>query len=112
MGAACAPCTLQFKFENNLSTLLDKVVVSYDIKVTSPSRELLREARRRRTESCLRAVEEDLRGMNGGSKSNDLEEEIAKLQTQIDMKGEELSSLKDEEGRWIALITKMEASAV
>ncbi|VEU40826.1 unnamed protein product [Pseudo-nitzschia multistriata] len=112
VGAACAPCTLQFKFENKQSTLLEKVIISYDIKVTSPSRELLLGARRLRAESCLQAVEEDLLAMTGGTKSTTLKEEINSLQSQIDEKTKKIDSLKDEERRWVALIAKMEASKV
>lgn len=111
VGAASAPCTLQFKFENKHSTLLDKVIVSYDIKVTSPSRELLLETRRLRTESCLQVIEEDLRGMAGGSKSLDLEDEITKLEAGIEEKIEEIDLLMDEEQRWNALIAKMSTSS-
>jgi len=112
VGAACAPCTLQFKFENKQSTLLEKVVVSYDIKVTSPSKELLAKARELRTESCLRAVEEDLIEMTSASKSTGLEDEVEMLKAQIEMKTKEIDSLKDEERRWSALIATMETSGV
>lgn len=111
VGAASAPCTLQFKFENKHSTLLDKVILSYDIKVTSPSRELLLETRRLRTESCLQVIEEDLRGMAGGSKSLDLKDEITKLEAGIEEKIEEIDLLMDEERRWNALIAKMSTMA-
>eukprot|EP00536_Pseudo-nitzschia_multiseries_P002938 jgi/Psemu1/252171/estExt_Genewise1Plus.C_420001 len=112
VGAACAPSTLQFKFENKQSTLLEKVVLSYDIKVTLPSKEMLVKARKLRTEACLRTVEEDLLGMSGGFEFTRLEEEIEKLQAQIEVKSEEIGSLKYEERRWNALIAKMEAGDV
>ena len=112
VGAAGSPCTLQFKFESKHSTLLEKVIVSYDIRVTSPSRDLLLETRRLRTESCLRAVEDDLREMTGGSKSSGLKDEIAKLEAQIEEKSNEIDSVLEEEQRWNALIAKMDKRAV
>ena len=86
--------------------------MSYDIRVTSPSRDLLLETRRLRTESCLRAVEDDLREMTGGSKSSGLKDEIAKLEAQIEEKSNEIDSVLEEEQRWNALIAKMDKRAV
>ena len=110
VGAASAPCTLQFKFENNQSTLLDKVTISYDIKVISPSRELLLATRRLRAESCLRIIEESLLDARNRSKLGDLNNEISKLETGIERKIEEIDSLTDEERRWNALITRIKGS--
>ena len=110
VGAASAPCTLQFKFENNQSTLLDKVTISYDIKVISPSRELLLETRRLRAESCLRIIEQSLRDASNRSKLGDLKDEISKLQTEIEKKIEGIDSIIDEERRWNALITRIKGS--
>jgi len=110
VGAASAPCTLQFKFENSQSTLLDKVMISYDIKVTSPSSELLLEARRLRTESCLQVIEEDIRGLAGGSNQSALRDEIAEFEAKIEEKIKEIDTLMDEERRWNALIAKINSA--
>ena len=109
IGAVNTPCTLQFKFENKHSTLLDKVIVSYDIKIISPSKELLLEARRLRTESCLQAVEKDMHGTADGPKRLALEDEIKKLEASMKEKVEEIDSLVDEEQRWNVLIDKMKS---
>lgn len=111
VGAASAPCTLQFNFENKHSTLLDKVVVSYNIKVTSPSRELLLETRRLRTESCLQAIKEDIREMAGRSKASEIKNEVMKLEAKMEAKMGEIDVLSDEERRWNALIAKMNSTA-
>lgn len=110
VGAASAPCTLQFKFENNHSTLLEKVIVSYNIKVTSPSRELLLEIRRLRTESCLKAIGKGMQRMSSESKPSDLKDEIMKLKDDIEKRNKEIDLLMDEERRWNALITNINSS--
>ncbi len=107
IGAASTPCTLQFKFENKGSTLLDKVIISYSVKVTSPSRKLLLDTRRLRAESCLETIENDIRGMPVGSTKSALEDEIKGLDADMKEKVEEIESLVNEEKRWKALIEKM-----
>jgi hypothetical protein len=59
----------------------------------------------------LQVIEEDLRGMAGGSKSLDLKDEITKLEAGIEEKIEEIDLLMDEERRWNALIAKMSTMA-
>ena len=110
VGAASTPCTLQFKFENKHSRLLDKVIISYDIKVTSPSKELLLKTRRLRTESCLQAIEDSINVITSTSQSFDLRDEITKLEAEIEAKSEEIENINDEERRWNALIAKMTSS--
>ena len=110
VGAASTPCTLQFKFENKHSRLLDKVIISYDIKVTSPSKELLLKTRRLRTESCLQAIEDGINVITSTSQSFDLRDEITKLEAEIEAKSEEIENINDEERRWNALIAKMTSS--
>ena len=107
IGAASTPCTLQFKFENKHSTLLDKVIVSYNVKVTSPSKELLQDTRRLRAESCLEVIEKDIRSLNGVAKKSDLENEIEMLEAEMKEKANSIDSLMDEEKRWNKLIEKM-----
>jgi hypothetical protein len=108
VGAAIAPCTLHFKFENKHSTLLEKVIVTYEIKVTSPSKDLLLETRRLRTESCLQVVEDDIRTMTVGEKSLGLKEEVADLEALIEEKAKEIDLVMKEERRWGSLIAKMD----
>ncbi len=107
IGAASTPCTLQFKFENKHSTLLDKVIVSYNVKVTSPSRELLQDTRRLRAESCLEVIEKDIHDLNGVAKKTDLENEIENLEAEMKEITKSIDSLADEEKRWNKLIEKM-----
>ena len=106
IGAPSTPCTLQFKFENKGSTLLDKVIISYSVKVTSPSRKLLLDTRRLRAESCLETIEKDIKGIKVGS-TKSLEKEIKKLEAEMKEKDKEIDSLVSEEKRWEALIEKM-----
>jgi len=108
IDAATAPCTLQFKFENKHSTLLEQVIVNYEIKVTSPSKDLLIETRRLRAESCLQAVEDDIRSMTVGGTSVGFKEEIKKIETLIKEKKKVIDSLIEEEQRWEVLIAKMD----
>jgi len=107
VGATIAPCTLQFKFENKLSTLLEKVIVTYEIKVISPSKELLIDTRQLRAKSCLQAIEDDLRSMALGEESLGLKQEIAKLESLIEKKAKHIGLLIEEEQRWKALIETM-----
>jgi len=108
IDAATAPCTLQFKFENKHSTLLEQVIVNYEIKVTSPSKDLLIETRRLRAESCLQAVEDDIRSMTVGGTSVGFKEEIKKIENLIEEKKKVIDSLIEEEQRWEVLIAKMD----
>jgi len=85
-------------------------MISYDIKVTSPSSELLLEARRLRTESCLQVIEEDIRGLAGGSNQSALRDEIAEFEAKIEEKIKEIDTLMDEERRWNALIAKINSA--
>ena len=49
--------------------------------------------------------------MTSGSKKLDLKDEIMNLEADIKGKNEEIDLLMDEERRWNALITKMNATA-
>lgn len=116
VGAASTPATLQFRFENRQSMLLEKVIVSYRIKVTPPSKDLLLEGRRRRAKACLRIIEADLEIL---ARKLDMkeryilgtEDDIAALQKEIDEKGKTIESISDEERRWQTLLQKLDSSA-
>ena len=108
VDSASAPGRLQFKFEYKHSTLLEKVILSYEIKVTSPSKDSLLKSRRLRAESCLRAVEDDMRSMTRTTKSSSFQEDVDALEAIIKEKTEEIGSLMDEERRWKALIAKID----
>jgi hypothetical protein len=60
VGAGSCPCTMQFRFENHYSTLLEKVALSYRIQVTPPSAATVQQGRRRRGQAALKIVEQDL----------------------------------------------------
>jgi hypothetical protein len=116
VGAASTPATLQFRFENQKTMLLEKVVISYRIKVTPPSKELLLEGRRRRTKACLRLVEEDLETAQREFDLKEqyaagLEDEIVALQKEIDAKATTIKSISDEERRWQTLLSKLDTYA-
>jgi hypothetical protein len=92
-------------------SLLEKVIVTYEIKVTSPSKDLLLETRRLRTESCLQVVEDDIRTMTVGEKSLGLKKEVADLEALIEEKTKEIDSVMKEERRWESLIAKMDTAS-
>ena len=88
VGAGSVPCTLNFKFENNYTWILE---VTYRIRIIPPPRETLVEGRRRRTKAAIRAVETDLSRLKGQQSSasrrrNQLETEVNRLQNQIQNK--------------------------
>jgi hypothetical protein len=112
IGTGSAPCQLQFRFHNAYRTLLEKVVLSYRIKVTSPPKELVVRGRRIRVEACLRSVEEDesknreAMAKITGQKEY-LEEDISKLKRSIMKKAKMVTTIQDEERRWGALLQKL-----
>jgi hypothetical protein len=117
IGAGSAPCQLQFRFHNTYRTLLEKVVMSYRIKVTSPPKELVLKGRRTRAEACMRSIEEELtksrEAMAKISGQKDyLEEDIAKLKRSIMKKSKMVTTIKDEERRWGALLEKLKSGKV
>lgn len=107
VGQSIAPCTLNFKFENMMSTLLEKVIVTYEIRVTSPTKDLLFKTRQLRVKSCLAVIEDDIRSMSSGEKSLGLKQDIKSLESLIGEKSEEVGLLIREEQRWKSLIAKM-----
>ena len=60
VGAGFTPCTLQFKFENNKRTMLEKVQLTYLVHVIPPSPALAREGRRRRARAAISILDDDI----------------------------------------------------
>lgn len=97
--AGSAPCTMQFKFENKHSTLLEKVFLSYEIKVTPPSVETIRLGRRRRAKATLDLLDSKLISHReileiSSAKVMELEREAIDLQTQMNEKIARFKHLK------------------
>lgn len=90
-----------------MSTLLEKVIVTYEIRVTSPTKDLLFKTRQLRVKSCLAVIEDDIRSMSSGEKSLGLRQDIKSLESLIGEKSEEVDLLIREEQRWKSLIAKM-----
>merc|ERR1712238_52733 len=89
--AGSAPCTMQFKFKNKHSTLLERVFLSYRIIVTPPSVETVRLGRRRRAKATLDLLESKLIShreilKTASAKVMKLEREGIDLQTEMNEK--------------------------
>jgi hypothetical protein len=112
IGAGSAPCQLQFRFYNTYSTLLEKVIVSYRIKVTSPPKELVLKGRRNRCDATLKVLEGDTRKNREvmAKRQGEIEflrEEMDKLNRAIMKKTKMVSTIREEERRWDALLQKL-----
>jgi hypothetical protein len=88
VGARSVPCTMQFRFENHYSTLLEKVSVTYRIQVTPPSPQMVMQGRRRRVLAALKALDNDLNPTlesmtTTSSQRAELQKEVEELQNQI-----------------------------
>ena len=104
MPAGCAPCTMQFKFANNYSTLLEKVRLDYKIRVIPPSAETIKLGRRRRANSSLKLLESELSSQREILKTSnahvaELEREAMELQDEIISKGAEVEAIRADEER-------------
>merc|ERR1712238_357044 len=89
--AGSAPCTMQFKFKNKHSTLLERVFLNYRIIVTPPSVETVRHGRRRRAKATLDLLESKLIShreilKTASAKVMKLEREGIDLQTEMNEK--------------------------
>ena len=96
---------MQFKFENNYSSLLEKVRLSYKIKVTPPSVETIRLGRRRRAEATLNLLESKLLAqrqiiVTTSAKVIELEGETTELQNKMNEKIGKIESLRADEERF------------
>eukprot|EP00751_Fragilariopsis_kerguelensis_P004498 CAMPEP_0170810626 /NCGR_PEP_ID=MMETSP0733-20121128/34757_1 /TAXON_ID=186038 /ORGANISM="Fragilariopsis kerguelensis, Strain L26-C5" /LENGTH=309 /DNA_ID=CAMNT_0011166593 /DNA_START=54 /DNA_END=984 /DNA_ORIENTATION=- len=95
------PCWIRFKFDNDYSWIREKVV-SYKVTVTPPSLETLWAGRRRRAQSCLKAVTDDFKSADrrrkaAGDQRTVLEAELEELRLEVAQKSKSLQVAKDEE---------------
>lgn len=90
VAAGSTPCTLQFKFENNKQTMLEKVQLTYHIRVVPPSPTLARDGRRRRARATLTKLDEDSTAMQEQLAQSLIQ--IPKLQFEIDNLTKELAA--------------------
>ena len=101
VGAGSVPCTLNFKFENKFSWILE---VTYRIRVIPPPRNILSEGRRRRAKAGLQALDYDLNLSNQRFKDAynrrlGLEREVEQLRRELESANQYLRSAADEEYR-------------
>jgi chromosome segregation ATPase len=95
---------LVFEVDNSYSWLREKIV-SYRITVTPPSAEILMSGRRRRAKACQTVVEEDLSSAQERlaatlSQKKTLEQEVAKLEKELEEKKKSLEVAEKEE-KWL-----------
>jgi len=100
--AESAPCTMQFLFTNNYSTLLEKVHLGYQIRVIPPSIETIQLGRRRRTKSSLKFLESEVLSQREILKTSairvaELDRDAIRLQNDINEKIARLDSIRAEE---------------
>jgi len=82
VGAGFTPCTLQFKFENNKRTMLEKVQLTYHVHVIPPSPTLAREGRRRRARAAISILDEDILKLKDRRSKSSIR--IPTLQSEVD----------------------------
>jgi predicted nucleic acid-binding Zn-ribbon protein len=95
---------MQFTFTNYYSTLLEKVRLGYKIRVIPPSVEAINLGRRRRTKSSLDFLESEISSQRdiletATMRAADLNQDVMRLQNDIDEKIAEIESILAEEGR-------------
>jgi hypothetical protein len=98
VGAGSVPCTLNFKFENKMSWIVD---LSYKIRVIPPNRNVLLDGRRRRARACLKALDYDIGRTNQRlnevySDKSRLERDLQELSQQFRTVQTNLRSLNDD----------------
>ena len=96
--------------------LLEKVIVSYRIKVTPPSKDLLLEGRRRRAKACLTIIDDELKILKKDLHMKEkyvsgTVDDIAALQKEIEEKAKTIDAIWDEERRWKTLLQKLDSKA-
>jgi chromosome segregation ATPase len=101
---------LAFEMDNAYSWLREKVV-SYRITVTPPSADILMSGRRRRAKACQTVVEEDLSSAQERlaatlAQKTTLEQEIAKLEKELEEKKKSLEVAEKEE-KWLITRVKL-----
>ena len=102
--AGSAPCTMQFSFTNNYSTLLEKVRLGYKIRVIPPAVETLKLGRTRRTKSAINFLESEIASQREILKEStarvaELDLDAIRLQNEIYEKTAKLELIKAEEDR-------------
>ena len=102
--AGSAPCTMQFKFANNHSSLLENVRLGYKIRVTPPPVETIKLGRRRRAKASLDILESELSSQReiletSTTRVTELEREAIELQNEINEKLAKLESIRADEER-------------
>lgn len=95
---------LVFALDNEYSWVREKIC-SYRITVTPPSPEVLMSGRRRRATACQKTVADDLHSAQQRLKAtvqqkNVLEQEVAKLQQQLEERKKSLNVAEREE-KWL-----------
>ena len=102
--AGSAPCTMQFAFSNDYSTLLERVRLGYKIRVIPPPVEAIKLGRRRRTTSSLNFLESEISSQRELLKTSTvrvagLDRDAIRLQNEINEKAAKLESIRAEEIR-------------
>ena len=102
VGAGSTPCTLQFRFENSQSSMLERVTLSYRIQVTPPSVEMVMEGRRRRGNACLKVLDADLHDVaakleNISRQTSTVQQELDSIQSEYKTMMEEWKSVRSRE---------------
>lgn len=111
--AGSAPCTMQFAFTNNYSTLLQKVRLGYTIRVIPPSVETLQLGRSKRAISALNFLESEIVSQREDiqeftSRIEELDQEATRLSLEIIEMTEKLEKIQAEEERLQKLIPPAE----
>lgn len=107
--AGSAPCTMQFAFTNNYSTLLQKVRLGYTIRVIPPSVETLQLGRSKRAISALNFLESEIVSQRESvqeftSRVDELDREATRLSLEITEMEEKIEKIQAEEERLKKLI--------
>jgi hypothetical protein len=89
VGAGSVPCTLNFKFENKMSWIVE---LSYKIRVIPPNRNVLLEGRRRRAKACLKALDYDVGRTN--QRLNEIYSEKSTLERQVQELSQQFRSIQ------------------
>lgn len=100
VGAGSVPCTLNFKFENKMSWIVE---LSYKIRVIPPDRNVLLEGRRRRAKACMQTLDYDVGRTNQrlnevNSEKNALERDVQALAQQFRSIEGSLRSMNENDG--------------
>lgn len=108
-----APCTMQFSFVNNYSTLLQKSRLKYKIRVIPPSVETLQLGRTKRTIASINFLESEIVSQREQvqeftNRVDELDQEATKLSLEINEMEEKIEKIQAEEERLKKLIPPAE----